>query len=148
MAVYLVPMLEGESFISYQERISSIAWQFDGSPSLVVVPGMVTVNGIPPEGMVLSEIQVTPPPTPDPVSIVPLSVSRFQARAALHGAGLLETVELIMQNPETPILTRLAWEDAQEFLRYSPTVLTLAAVLNLTEAELDQLFITASQIQA
>ena len=148
MAVYLVPMQEGENFFSYQTRVSSIAWQFDGAPSLVVVPGVVTVNGTPPAGMVLSEIQVTPPPAPDPVTVVPASVSRFQARAALHNAGLLDTVNLIMQNPETPVLTVLAWEDAQEFLRYSPTVLTLAAALSLTDAELDQLFIAAGQIQA
>lgn len=87
------------------------------------------------------------PPTPQPVQI-PQSVSRFQARAALHLAGLLETVEAMMAAPETPALAKLAWADAQEFKRNSPTVLSLSASLGLTEAQLDALFTTAAGIDA
>ena len=79
---------------------------------------------------------------------VPQVVSRFQARAALHLAGLLETVEAMMAAPETPALAKLAWADAQEFKRTSPTVLSLAASLGLTEAQLDELFTTAAGIDA
>lgn len=75
-------------------------------------------------------------------------VSRFQARAALHLAGLLEAVETLMQSPDTPMLARLAWQDAQEFKRQSPTVLAMASALNLSDADLDQLFITAAGIDA
>lgn len=77
-----------------------------------------------------------------------MSVSRFQARAALHLAGLLETVEAMMAAPETPALAKLAWADAQEFKRNSPTVLSLSASLGLTEAQLDALFTTAAGIDA
>jgi hypothetical protein len=46
------------------------------------------------------------------------------------------------------MLARLAWEDAREFRRHSPTVLAMAAELNLTDAQIDQLFITAAAIEA
>jgi hypothetical protein len=88
------------------------------------------------------EDEADAPPT------VPQSVSRFQARAALFEAGKLEQVETLMAAPETPMLMKLAWEDAQEFKRTSPTVAAMAAALSLTEEELDNLFISASQIQA
>lgn len=80
--------------------------------------------------------------------LVPQTVTRFQARAALHLAGLLEAVETMMQSPDTPMLARLAWQDAQVFERQSPTVLTLAEALSLSDADLDQLFIDAAGIKA
>jgi len=92
-------------------------------------------NGLP--------IAVDPPP-PGP----PQVVSRFQARAALHLAGLLPQVEALMADPATDTLARLAWTDAQEFRRTSPTLLAMAAALSLTDAQLDQLFITAAGIEA
>lgn len=79
---------------------------------------------------------------------VPRSVSRFQARAALHLAGLLNQVEALMTDPETDMLARLAWQDAQEFRRHSPTVAAMAAALGLDEAQLDALFTTAAGIEA
>lgn len=53
-----------------------------------------------------------------------------------------------IQHPETPMLARLAWQDALEFQRNSPTVLSLAGALNLTDADLDQLFIDAAGVTA
>ncbi len=93
------------------------------------------VNGLP--------VAVDPPP-PGP----PQVVSRFQARAALHLAGLLTAVEAMMADPATDALARLAWTDAQEFRRTSPTLLTMASALSLNDAQLDQLFITAAGIEA
>jgi hypothetical protein len=81
-------------------------------------------------------------------SIIPQTVSRFQARAALHLSGLLESVETLMQSPETDMLARLAWQDAQEFKRQSPTVLAMASALSLDDEALDALFTTASGIEA
>jgi hypothetical protein len=93
----------------------------------------------------LPTLQDPPPPTPPGP---PQVVSRFQARAALHLAGLLDDVNAMMADPATPMLARLAWQDAQEFRRQSPTVLAMAAELNLTDAQIDQLFITAAAIEA
>ncbi len=85
---------------------------------------------------------------PEPVMTVPQTVSRFQARAALYQAGLFDQVETLMQNSETPMLARLAWQDAQEFKRQSPTVLAMASALGLTDEQIDELFITAAVIEA
>lgn len=81
-------------------------------------------------------------------SAVPQVVSRFQARAALLAAGLLDLVQTLMDAPETPALTKLAWDDAQEFRRTSPTVLSLGALLGLDDEALDNLFTAAAQIEA
>lgn len=87
--------------------------------------------------------------TPEPAPVViPPAVSRFQARAALMQAGLLEQVETLMADPATPALARLAWTDAQEFRRTSPTVLAMAQAMQLDEAAIDALFIAAAGIDA
>lgn len=57
----------------------------------------------------------TPEPYEPPPPPVPQSVTRFQARAALHLAGLLPQVEALMADPATDPIARLAWQDAQEF---------------------------------
>lgn len=79
---------------------------------------------------------------------VPKSVSKFQGRAALHLAGHLATIQTYMDNPATPVLTKLAWEDAQDWERESPTVIAMLQLLGLTPAQGDQLFITAKGIKA
>ena len=53
-----------------------------------------------PEG---AEVLPADPVVPD----VPQEVTRYQALAALHLAGLLEQVEAIMAAPETSVLTKL-----------------------------------------
>lgn len=85
-------------------------------------------------------------PYDPPPPVVPSVVSRFQARAALMQAGLLDQAEaaVLQAGP----LAQLAWADAQEFRRNSPTINSLAALVGLTEAQIDALFISASQIEA
>lgn len=87
---------------------------------------------------------IDPPP---PASVVPHSVTRFQARAALMQAGLFDQVTAAVAAAEDPMIT-LAWAESVELLRNSPTIATLSAALGLTEAEVDALFIAASQISA
>lgn len=105
-----------------------------------------------PEGHPLPEwTQALIPTTrqiPEIVVQVPQTVTRFQARAALHLAGLLPSIEALMADENTPALAKLAWTDAQEFKRTSPTIATMAAALGLTSEQLDQLFITAAEIDA
>ena len=91
----------------------------------------------------LAALKVTPADTG-----VPQSVSRFQARAALYQAGLLAQIEAYMASEQADPIARLAWQDAQEFRRTSPTVAALAALLGLDDAALDALFTAAAQIQA
>ncbi len=88
---------------------------------------------------------------PDPiptVNSVPQRVSRFQARAALYNADLLGTIEAYMASPDVDPIVKLAWEDAQEFRRTSPTVASLSTLLGLNSEALDALFIAAAKIEA
>lgn len=88
---------------------------------------------------------ISPPPDPEPV---PQVVSRFQGRAALHKSGLLKQVETIIADPETDPMVVIAWQDATEFRRDSPTVAALAVPLGLSETDLDDLFRQAITIEA
>lgn len=90
----------------------------------------------------LAALTAPPPPA------VPQNVTRFQALAALHLAGKLTAVQAIMAAPETPILAKLAWDNALSFERNSPTLASLAAVLGMTDADLDALFTAAATIEA
>lgn len=76
-----------------------------------------------------------------------LTVTRFQARAALMQAGRLADVELATGASGDPFI-QLAWAESVEFPRNSPTIAALAAAIGLTGGDVDQLFITASQISA
>ena len=73
-------------------------------------------------------------------------VSRFQARAALHLAGHLPAVESAIAAADP--ITQMAWKDAQEFRRNSPTILAMASALGMSDAQVDDLFIAASEIVA
>ncbi len=74
------------------------------------------------------------------------TVTRFQARAALHQAGLLDTVEAAVAGGDT--ITKLAWADALNFERNSPTIAALASAISLTPEQIDDLFRTAAVITA
>jgi len=77
----------------------------------------------------------------------PQGVTRFQARAALAMAGLLDGVEAaVAASPNS--LTRLAWADSQSFERQSPTIASLAYILGLSTDQIDELFQTAEEIVA
>jgi hypothetical protein len=78
---------------------------------------------------------------------VPHSVSRFQARAALHLAGLLPSVEAAIAASGN-VVAQLAWADAVAFERTSPTIAAMAAALGLSAAEVDDLFRAAAGIAA
>lgn len=90
------------------------------------------------------EIAALPAPQPDPV---PQSVSRFQAKAALALAGLLEQANAVVAASGNVVL-QLAWAEATEFKRNSPGINALAPALGLDDAALDDLFRTAAGIIA
>lgn len=80
--------------------------------------------------------------------VVPREVTMRQARQALILAGLDEAVEAALAAmPGTPgKLARAEWERSQTVQRNRPLVLQMGTALGLTSAQLDQLFITASQL--
>jgi hypothetical protein len=75
-----------------------------------------------------------------------MAVSRFQAKAALLGAGLLDQVNTALADADP--VAQLAWAEAVEFRRTSPTILGLAATIGLTGEQLDDLFRAAAGIEA
>lgn len=79
---------------------------------------------------------------------IPQTVTAFQAKAALLQADLLNDVEAMMADPETPRIVTLAWTEALHFERQSPTVQSLGSALGLDDAALDSLFVAAAGISA
>ena len=77
-----------------------------------------------------------------------MTATVFQAKAALARLGKYDAVTTLMSNPATPLETRLAWDNVQIFRRLSPTVLAMGQALQLTDADLDELFTLAATIEA
>ena len=94
--------------------------------------------------------ELLPEPEPVQASVVPQSVSRAQGKLALIGAGLwpaaLAFVEGIT-DPTQRAYAEVALHDTQEWRRDSPFLASAAAALDLSEAQLDELFITAGGLQ-
>lgn len=88
------------------------------------------------------EPYVAPPPP------IPSTVTRFQARVALVQAGHFDTIDTYIATLPKTDVKRLAWEDAAEWERASPTLNFLANMLGLTDTDVDDLFILASSISA
>lgn len=88
------------------------------------------------------------PLLPDPIIAERASmvVSRFQAIAALMDAGMLAQVNTALADAGP--LAQLAWAEATEFRRNSPTIAGLAAGLGMTDIQVDDLFRAASLIHA
>ena len=92
-----------------------------------------------------------PPPDPDPAEALAreregMVCSRFQAKAALLQAGLLDQVEAVLA--EADPVAKLAWADAVEFRRNSPTIAALAKSVDMTDEQVDDLFRAAKKIRA
>jgi len=90
----------------------------------------------------------TPDPYIAPPPPIPATVTRFQALAVLAAGGYLDTVRTYIATLDQNNVQRLAWENATDWERTSPTLNALAAMLNLTDTQVDDLFIAASQVSA
>jgi hypothetical protein len=82
---------------------------------------------------------------PAPIKSPPKIVSMRQARLALLQAGLLSTVNtaIAAMTGDAGEAARIEWEYATEVNRDKALVQSLALSLNLTETQLDNLFIAA-----
>lgn len=95
-----------------------------------------------PEGEYIAPYEAAPVP-------VPSSVTMRQARLALLGAGLLDSVNLAIDTIVDDMQRKAAqieWEYAQEVQRSSGLVPLLGQALQLSEQDLDNLFLTASTL--
>lgn len=79
---------------------------------------------------------------------VPTKVTMRQARLALLQEGLLDDTEALIASLEGPEgqAVRIEWDYSSEVHRHKPFVQSLGSQLGLDDEQLDQLFITASQI--
>lgn len=75
---------------------------------------------------------------------VPKAVTRRQAKQALLQAGLLSTVETYIAS--APQNIQIDWYDSQEIQRNWSTLSTVTQALNLTEDQVDDLFILAESL--
>jgi len=94
-----------------------------------------------PEGVVVEPYVAPPPP-------IPATVTRFQALATLAAAGHLDAVHTYIDTLPRSNVQRLAFENATDWERTSPTVNALATMLGLTDAQVDELFMAAAQVSA
>lgn len=90
------------------------------------------------------EFEPEPEPATELEPYKPVAVSMRQARLALLAAGHLDTVESAMAMQ--PKAAQIEWEYATEVQRNSPLTTAMAAVLELSEAQLDELFTQASEL--
>lgn len=96
-------------------------------------------------------IQDAPLPAPPQAPLVPVEITNFQARALLmqipgsaQGRTFFEDVDDALR--ALGGVAWQAWEYTTVFPRNSELIATMAAQFNLSEAQIDQMFIAASQI--
>lgn len=85
-----------------------------------------------------------------PVVTAPPSVTMYQARAILIDRDLIDDVEAAlfgMSEGKEKRKALAAWEYAATVDRGSPFTQMLAGVLSLSDEQLDELFLAASQVQ-
>ena len=114
------------------------------APNMIAIDGLLNIAGhryAPATG-------VFTPPAPPVVNQIPQKVTAFQAKAALLHADLLDSVETMMADPATPRIVKLSCAETLHFERTSPTVAAMASALNLTDADVDALFVYAAEVQA
>lgn len=78
---------------------------------------------------------------------VPQVVSKAQAVLALSRANIWPAFDEYMNAADTPVEHKLAWANINEVHRDSQMLAEVAVVLELTDADIDDLFIAASQIK-
>ena len=80
---------------------------------------------------------------------VPQSVTRAQAKLALLQAGLLSSVQPAIDSiPDATARTsaQIDWDDRLTFDRSNGSLVNMAAMMGMTDAQIDDLFITAAKL--
>lgn len=88
-------------------------------------------------------LEIAPYVEPEPVVIIPNSVTKLQAKLQLLEIGLLDDVETLIEQDRK---AKLYWTDSQNFLRTDEILLGMATALGLSDAQLDDLFLKASKL--
>ena len=93
------------------------------------------------DGQVLQRVEVAPAPI-----VVPASVTPRQLRLALLAAGKLGQVTEFVGSGQAPEAAVISWEYATEFLRSDPMLGQFAAMLGMSDDDVDGLFVAAARI--
>lgn len=96
----------------------------------------------------MSNLIVVDNGAPAAVPPVPQVVTMRQARLALNAAGLLASVNSTIASMPGAVgeAARIEWEFSSTVERHKPLVVALTPSLGLTNAQIDQLFITAATL--
>ena len=86
--------------------------------------------------------KIAPYVEPEPVVIIPNSITPLQAKLQLLDEELLDEVEVMVKVDRK---IELYWTNAQNFYRNDEILLGMATALGLNAAQLDNLFIKASK---
>lgn len=76
--------------------------------------------------------------------IVPEFITRKQAKLILKQKGLLEQVEQTLSTVDD--IQKIEWSDSLHFERNNPVLMAIAQSLNLTNEQLDEMFIAAKEL--
>lgn len=88
-------------------------------------------------------LEIAPYVEPEPVVIIPNSITPLQAKLQLLDEELLDEVEVMVKLDRK---IELYWANAQNFYRNDEILLGMATALGLSDAQLDDLFIKASKL--
>ena len=80
---------------------------------------------------------------PEPIIIIPQVITMRQARLQLLEVGLLDDVEAIVALDRK---SQIEWEYASEVYRQSTLIESVKGALNLTDVQIDNMFVEASKL--
>ena len=80
---------------------------------------------------------------PEPIIIIPQVITMRQARLQLLEAGLLDDVEALVALDRK---SQIEWEYASEVYKQSPLIESIKGALNLTDTQIDNMFVEASKL--
>lgn len=136
--------------VAFMARLAATLWRFerdDDAQTWVAVEDNSTIERF---GFSRADFPgAQPPAQPEyvtPATPAPPVVTMRQARLALLGSGMADQVnQAIASIPgDAGAAARIEWEYAQEIRRDSPLLLALSAQLQMTDAQIDALFVSAS----
>ena len=166
----VVELATGDIVESYPLSMPSVRFVLDDTITYFDSPGQVMPSADEPTHMFVARVSEAAPPgkvldsqteefdgtnvvvtrtwsDPVPTVEVPESVTPYQARIALLEAGLLDQLTDLMNDPSTPTAAKIAWEYATVWMRNSVFITSLGPSLGLSEADIDNLFIAAAQVE-
>lgn len=76
--------------------------------------------------------------------IIPEFITRKQAKLILKQKGLLEQVESTLSGASE--LQKIEWDESLHFERNNPVLLSIAQSLNLSDEQIDQMFVEAKTL--